>query len=123
MKIVLMLLMLLMSAQPVRAAGSGKNFAGVGIDGKPLADGQIRVEQIVAAGPAHLAGIRVGDIITHIDGAATRGAAFQELVQKRLRGAAGTQVVLRIQRTGSDKPLTFTLTRRQMVVTNAKEKQ
>lgn len=122
MRRVLVVLMLLISALPVRAASSEKNFAGVGIDGRQLADGQIRVEQIVAAGPAHLAGIRAGDIITHIDGVATRGGRFQELVQKRLRGAAGSKVVLRIQRKGSDKPLTFTLTRRQLVVTHNKEK-
>jgi C-terminal processing protease CtpA/Prc len=114
--------MLLMPAQPVYAANSEDNFAGVGIDGRPLPDGQIKVEQIVASGPAQLAGIRAGDIITHIDGSATRGGRFQELVQKRLRGVAGSKVVLRIQRKGSDKPLTFTLTRRQLVVTQHKEK-
>src|SRR5450631_1686864 len=107
-----LLLVLLILAQSALAVNTESNFAGVGIDGRPLPDGQIRVEQIVAAGPAHLAGIRVGDIITHIDGAATRGGRFQELVQKRLRGVSGSKIVLRIQRNGSAKPLTFTLTRK-----------
>lgn len=116
------MLVLLLLAQSALAVNTENNFAGVGIDGRPLPDGQIRIEQIVAAGPAHLAGIRVGDIVTHIDGAATRGSRFQEMVQKRLRGVSGSKVVLRIQRISSDKPLTFTLTRRQLVVTQPKEK-
>ena len=122
MRIILLLGLLLTLIQPVYAVNTENNFAGVGIDGKPLPDGQIRVEQIVAGSPAHQAGIMVGDVITHIDGASTRGAIFQDLVQKRLRGVSGTKVVLRIQRKDSDKPLAFTLTRRQLVVTRSKEK-
>lgn len=116
------MLLLLLQASSAQAINTSTNFAGVGIDGRSLPDGQIRVEQIVAAGPAHLAGIRVGDVITHIDGAPTRGGRFQDLVQKRLRGVPGTRVILRIQRSGSDKPLTVTLIRRQLVVTQQKEK-
>ena len=121
MRIVLLVVLLFTLAQSALAVNSDINFAGVGIDGRPLPDGRIRVEQIVAAGPAYLAGIRVGDIITHIDGVATRGGSFQELVQKRLRGVSGSKVVLRIQRNGSDKLLTFALTRRRLVVTRHKE--
>jgi len=117
-----LVILLLALARPALAVNTENYFAGVGIDGRPLSDGQIRVEQIVATGPAHLAGIRVGDILTHIDGAPTRGSRFQEMVQKRLRGVAGSKVVLRIQRTGSDKLLTFTLIRRQLAVTQPKEK-
>ena len=89
------------------AANSEKNFGGVGIDGVALPDGQIRVEQLVAGSPAHLAGIRVGDIITHIDGKATLGSDFPTMVQKRLRGSAGTRVVLKIKRAGADMILTY----------------
>ncbi len=106
----------------VGAANSEKNFGGCGIDGVALPDGQIRVRQLVSGGPAHLAGIRVGDIITHIDGKATQGSDFRTMVQKRLRGVAGTPVVLRIRREGEKKPLTFTLTRRQLSVIQPREK-
>lgn len=109
-------------AMPVRAANSEKSFGGVGIDGMPLPDGQIRIGQLVRGGPAHLAGIRIGDIITHIDGKATLGSDFRTMVQKRLRGVAGTPVVLKIKREGEEKPLTFTLTRRQLAVNPSKEK-
>ena len=104
------------------AANSEKNFGGCGIDGVALPDGQIRVGQLVGGSPAHLAGIRIGDVITHIDGKATQGSDFRTMVQKRLRGVAGTQVVLKIKREGEEKPLTFKLTRRQMAVTQPKEK-
>lgn len=103
------------------AANSTRNFGGVGIDGVPWANGQIVVRQIVAGGPAHLAGIRIGDIITHIDGKPTMGSNFQEMVEHRLRGKAGSRVVLRVSRPGNSKPLTFTITRRQLVTNGSKQ--
>jgi C-terminal processing protease CtpA/Prc len=99
-----------------RAANSSRNFGGVGIDGVPLADGQIVVKQLVTGGPAHLAGIRIGDIITYIDSKQTKGSDFKDLVEHRLRGRAGTRVLITIQRPGQDKPLHFTLIRKQLVI-------
>ena len=90
-------------------------FGGIGIDGVPRADGQIVVRQLVAGGPAHLAGIRAGDIITHIDGKPTRGSDFQQMVNYRLRGRAGTEVSLVVHRPGMPKQLRFTLTRRELI--------
>ena len=97
-------------------ANYSKNFGGVGIDGVPLADGQIAVRQLVAGGPAHLGGIKVGDVITHIDSKPTKGSDFKELVEHRLRGRAGTEVLLTVQRPGLEKPLHFTLVRKQLVI-------
>lgn len=104
-------------AVPQLEANSETNFGGVGIDGIPLPDSQIRIGQLLNGGPAQAAGIRVGDIITHIDGKATLGSDFRTMVNKRLRGIAGTQVVLRIKRAGEEKLLTFKLVRRQLAVT------
>ncbi|HEX5773971.1 MAG TPA: PDZ domain-containing protein [Geomobilimonas sp.] len=98
------------------AGNSGRNFGGIGIDGDQWADGQIVVKQLVAGGPAHLAGMQVGDIITHIDGKPTRGSNFSQMVNYRLRGQAGTKVALRVRRPGMSKPLAFELTRRQLVL-------
>jgi C-terminal processing protease CtpA/Prc len=109
-------------AAPALAANSESNFGGVGIDGILLPDGQIRVGQLVSGGPGHLAGIRIGDIITHIDGKATLGSDFRTMVQKRLRGVAGTPVVLKIKREGEEKLLTFKLIRRQLAMPAIKEK-
>jgi C-terminal processing protease CtpA/Prc len=91
-------------------------FGGVGIDGVPQADGRIVVRQLVAGGPAHKAGMKVGDIITHVDGKPTRGSDFKQIVEYRLRGRAGTPVMLTVQRQGKPKLLSFKLIRRQLVV-------
>ena len=112
---VIILFVLLLPLARADAVNSAANFGGVGIDGAPWANGQIVVRQMVAGGPAHLAGLRIGDIITHIDGKATMGSDFREMVERRLRGRAGTKVMIRISRPGESKPLSFTLSRRQLV--------
>jgi len=106
---------------PAWAANSGTNFGGVGLDGVSLNNGQIVIRQIVIGGPAHEAGIKSGDIITHIDGKATLGSNFQDMVQKRLRGQAGTPVVLKIKRDGEEKLQTYRLIRRQLVISPNKD--
>ncbi|GFE61914.1 PDZ domain-containing protein [Geobacter sp. AOG2] len=121
MKTVLIILFVMMTALTVSAANSEKNFGGVGIDGVAAPDGEITVRQLVAGGPANIAGIRVGDVITHIDGKPTRGSDFRQMVYKRLRGIAGTPVVLKVRRSGEEKELTFTLQRQQLMVNSPKE--
>jgi len=118
---VIILLIALLTLAEANAGNSARNFGGVGIDGVPWANGQIVVRQMVAGGPAHLAGLKVGDIITHIDGKATMGSNFQDMVEHRLRGEAGTRVMLKVSRPGNSKPLTFTLTRRQLVTAGNKK--
>jgi len=98
------------------AVNTAKNFGGVGIDGVPLHDGRIVVKQLVAGGPAHLAGIRVGDIITDVDSKPTKGSDFRDIVEHRLRGLAGTKVLISIHRPGRDMPLSFTLVRKQLII-------
>lgn len=98
---------------------SSRQFGGVGIDGVPQEDGQIVVRQLVIGGPAQLAGIRVGDIITHIDSKATKGSDFTHMIEYRLRGRAGTNVLIIINRPGREKPLRFNLTRRQLLIPTA----
>ena len=114
--VIIAILFVLQGALPCGAATSSKNFGGVGIDGAPWADGRIVVKQLVAGGPAQLAGIRVGDVITHIDGKATEGSNFREMVEYRLRGRTGTTVLIRIRRPGEIKPQSFKLVRRQLVI-------
>ena len=116
MRILVVSLLMLLLASPALAANSAKKFGGIGIDGAPWADGRIVVKQLVAGGPAHLAGIKAGDIITHIDGKPTEGSDFKEMVDHRLRGVDGSPVTIVIHRPGSTKPLTFNLTRRQLVI-------
>jgi len=110
------LLLILQTVSAGNAAPLAKNFGGVGIDGAPWADGRIVVRQLVAGGPAQLAGIKVGDVITHIDGKATEGSDFKQMVEYRLRGRAGTPVTIKIHRPGESKAYTFNLVRRQLII-------
>ncbi|HEY5974489.1 MAG TPA: PDZ domain-containing protein [Geobacteraceae bacterium] len=104
-------------SQPAGATNTAKNFGGVGIDGVPWADGRIVVRQLVAGGPAQQAGVKVGDVITHIDGKQTKGSDFRQMVEHRLRGVAGTPVTIKVHRPGETEARTFTLIRRQLVIT------
>lgn len=114
--VIIALLLVLQTCGFGFAAFYAKNFGGVGIDGAPWANGRIVVKQLVAGGPAQLAGIRVGDVITHIDGKATEGSNFREMVEHRLRGRAGTPVTIKLRRPGELKPYTFNLVRRQLAI-------
>ena len=82
-------------------------FGGIGIE----LTLQGSVPQVIApidGTPAAGAGIEPGDRIVRVDGAATVGMDGEEVV-KRLRGTAGTRVVLTIARSGKplfDVPLT-----------------
>ncbi len=118
--ILLTLAIALLLPLPGQATNSASNFGGVGIDGVPLPDGRIVVRQLVTGGPAHLAGLRPGDIITHIDGKPTKGSNFDDMIEHRLRGRAGTEVLLSVLRTGEGKPLRFNLTRRQLLIDRRK---
>jgi C-terminal processing protease CtpA/Prc len=115
-RILIIALALNLLAGTAHAGNSSKNFGGIGIDGVSLPDGQIEVKQLVTGGPAHLAGIRLGDIITSIDSKPTRGSDFKDIIDHRLRGRAGTRILIIIQRPGQEKPLRFNLVRKQLVI-------
>ncbi|MBI1920861.1 MAG: PDZ domain-containing protein [Geobacter sp.] len=118
-RISLTIICMLLGFSTVFAGNSEKNFGGVGIDGVPHADGQIEVRQIVVGGPAQQGGIKPGDVIVSIDGKATRGSDFQQMVDRRLRGRAGTKVMLVVHHPGEKKLRRITLTRRQLVTAGA----
>ena len=115
MKILYILLIcILLCASVAWGGNSASAFGGGGIDGVPRADGTIMVRQLVVGGPAHLAGIKPGDIITQVDGTPTLGSDFKFIVDRRLRGKAGTPVLILVRRPGKTKTLSFNLIRRQL---------
>jgi carboxyl-terminal processing protease len=81
------------------AAGADRalrdGFGGVGIALEPTEAG-LRVAAVSPQGPAERAGIRPGDALLAIDGAATAGWP-EEAALDRLRGAVGSAVVLRVR--------------------------
>jgi len=60
--------------------------------------------------PSQKAGIKAGDVILTIDGVDVKGKPTEE-VSSMLRGEPGTTFQLRVKRSGTEKPLTFQLTR------------
>lgn len=100
-----------MTAEEVRSfmeSGSGK-FVGIGIEmttsgpwvvvGTPLDDS-----------PADKAGLKPGDVITHIDGELAYNIGMNNAVSK-IRGNPGTPVNLTIRRKGVEKALDFKIVR------------
>ena len=84
-------------AQPLSANASAENGVAEGL----------RVTGVVAGGPAASAGLRMGDVITSIDG--EPAVSTDQLVEVTLRKRAGQQVELRYQRDGSQATATVTL--------------
>lgn len=121
--LLILLPLLFLLSIPCWGANSSHEFGGVGIDGIPRADGTIAVRQLVLGGPAQVAGVKAGDIITRIDGKATEGSNFQDMVDHRLRGRAGTPVTIQVRRPGNPKTLTFNLVRRQLALPAARKKE
>lgn len=66
--------------------------------------GEVRVVGVEAESPAAEAGVVYGDVIVSIDGVATRDLA-DSVVEERLRGPAGSDVVLIVRRGGVQRVL------------------
>jgi len=84
-------------------------FGGLGIE-VTQEDGFIKVVAPIDDTPAARAGIRAGDLITHLDGESIHGLSLSQAVDK-MRGAVNTKISIRITRKGVDNPIDVTLTR------------
>ena len=89
-------------------AGSKSNQVGLGAELSQVAS-FLYVVAPVKGSPADQAGVRAGDIIEYIDGKATRDISLYD-ARQLLNGAPGSEVKLRILRSGS-RPLTLTVKR------------
>lgn len=65
--------------------------------------------------PATDAGVKAGDVILTVDDKDVKGMNVQQ-VSKLLRGDAGTVFELKVKRSGVEEPLTFKITRRNIVM-------
>jgi len=97
-----------------------QEFGGVGIEVAKLADDQPLVVLSPLVGtPAHRAGLRAGDEIMAIDGAATIGMPRDESV-KKMRGRPGSEVTLSVRRFGQDQPEDVKVVREVIMVNSVK---
>src|SRR5213075_3193158 len=89
-------------------AGGKNNQVGIGAE-LSQASSFLYVVAPVKGSPADQAGVRAGDVIEYIDGKATRDISLYD-ARQLLNGAAGTDVKLRILRSGA-RPLTLAVKR------------
>ncbi len=75
-------------------------------------------EQPFANSPAEKAGIREGDQIIKIDGQSTKGLSLSKTAAKLRGKKKGSVVVIEIRRIGVDEPITFTLVRDEIIVSD-----
>jgi carboxyl-terminal processing protease len=84
-------------------------FGGLGME-VTMEDGLVKVVTPIDETPAAKAGIRAGDMITHIDDEAVQGLTLNQAVEK-MRGPVNTKIKLKILRKGADKPLDIAINR------------
>ncbi|HYW51083.1 MAG TPA: S41 family peptidase, partial [Gemmatimonadaceae bacterium] len=84
-------------------------YAGLGLR-VDVRDGWITVIAPLPGSPSEAAGLQTGDRVVRIDALDTKGLTSEEALVK-LRGNAGSRVVLTVERLGVEGRLTFTLTR------------
>jgi carboxyl-terminal processing protease len=84
-------------------------FGGLGIE-VTMEDGVLKVVAPIDDTPAAKAGLRAGDVITHLDDEALQGLTLNQAVEK-MRGPVNTKIKLKILRKGADQPLDVAITR------------
>lgn len=99
--------------EDIRITATG-HYAGVGLD-VTLRDGEPTVVAPIADTPAEQAGILPGDVVVAVDGTPVTADNYQTMVG-RMRGPAGTRVVVAVARAGEAEPLDFLLERAEIEV-------
>lgn len=92
------------------------SVTGIGAYITPGPNGSVEIVSPIEGSPAEAAGIMKGDLIIEVDGESTEEYTF-EGNQRRIKGPAGTQVHLKIQRTN---PVTNVISEIEMTITRAR---
>jgi hypothetical protein len=93
------------------APGETPRIELAGIGAALAAEGDVlRVDRVIAGGGAEQAGITAGDHVLAVDGTSVTALGLDGAIQ-RIRGPVGTQVILRIERAGSEQDVAVTRTK------------
>ncbi|MFC3126587.1 S41 family peptidase [Pseudoroseomonas globiformis] len=84
-------------------------FGGLGIE-VSQEGGYVKVISPIDDTPAAKAGVKPGDLITHLNGESVQGLSLQEAVE-RMRGERGSAIKLTIRRPGAETPIELSLVR------------
>jgi carboxyl-terminal processing protease len=101
--------------------GTQGKFVGLGIEIAPSDEGYIKIVAPIEDSPAYRAGIKAGDLITRIDSATIEGLGIDEAI-KKMRGEPHTKVMLTVVRKNEPQPLSFVITREEIVQKSVKAK-
>ncbi len=94
------------------------SFSGIGIQFQMMND-TITVLEVISGGPSEKIGLRAGDRIIKVNDSTVAGVKMKnDSILKMLRGPKDSTVKLAIKRTGSEAPLTYTVTRGDIPVTS-----
>ena len=94
-------------------------LVGLGLTLSKDDNGYIRIAEIMQDSPVVDAGLKVGDIITIIDGVDVLAAGFEESIES-MRGTEGSEIRLTVRRDGIDKDYTFTRRSIEMITVRGK---
>lgn len=89
------------------------NFVGLGVELKQDPDG-LKIVAVIRGGPASDAGMKGGDLITHIGGVAVKGLSLDEAAN-RLQGTEGSKVEVTVRHAAGLSEM-YNLTRRHVEV-------
>jgi carboxyl-terminal processing protease len=90
-------------------------YSGVGLWLGTVRGGGVEVTSVLPDSPAEQAGLRVGDSLVDVDGAAVDHLAVGDVV-RRMHGAPGTEVAVTVRRAGAIR--TLRLRRAELVATD-----
>jgi carboxyl-terminal processing protease len=88
-------------------------FEGIGAFVDLDDEGRVRIVDTFENGPAAAAGLQAEDRVTAVDGESVVGAPLYEAIGK-IRGPAGSDVRLTVEREGRSEPFTITVTRARL---------
>jgi C-terminal peptidase prc len=97
--------------------GLDPTYGGVGAYVHNDPDNALRftISRPIWGGPIYRAGLQTGDVVEAIDGESTQGLSVEECV-RRLKGPAGTKVVITVKRPGWTETKDYELTRAQITI-------
>jgi carboxyl-terminal processing protease len=90
-------------------------FQGIGAYVRMRDDGKLEIAGIIPNTPAEAAGLKSGDRVLEVDGQSIVGYSIYEAIAL-IRGPAGTQVTLLIERPGQEETFEVTITRARIEI-------